>query len=87
MYPGMKKLPSKSILKKSSSIELNRPEFFISDQSLKDDEMNGRLNRKDLGSRISFKEDIKVTYIASFKHYNETGEYPSDDGNCSCIIF
>ena len=87
MYPGMKKKPSKSILKKSSTIEFNSQEFVISDVSLKEDELNGRLKKKECRPKLVFKEDITISYVASYKRYNGTGEYVSDDGNCSCMIF
>ena len=92
LYPGMGKTPRKSILKKCSSIERNEkngPEFFISDLSLKEDELNGRLKvRPEGAARISFKEEIKVSYIKSYKLYNGTGEQPSEgDSNCKCVLF
>lgn len=75
----------KSILKTPSKSDFKIEELFISDLSIKNDEQTGKI--KKVQSKITFKEDIKVTYIASFKKYNETGEYSSDDGNCTCKIF
>jgi len=87
LYPGMGKPPLKSILKKVSSNNLKDEELFISKVSLKNDEKAGKL-QKSHASSITFKEEPKISFVTSYKQYNETGEFSSDsEGNCNCVIY